>query len=177
MPKDFPVAMPPGNPRLMLALVMGMPIVIVVALMVFGVGGGRPVPPIFAALMPAIFVVMFFVLDRAMRRRSIAIDNGVLDVAATFYRHRVPVQEIDLDKARVVDLAEHVEWRPFVKTNGYALPGLRAGWFRSRDLTSLFCLVTNRQRVLVLPLRAGGAVLLSAERPTELLAALRLALT
>ncbi len=172
MPKDFPVAEPPGNPRLLLAILMGVPVLIAVALMVFGVGN-RPLSIILPVMLAGLFVAIFFGLGHMMERRSIALDNGVLDIGATLYRRRVPVHEIDLDKARVVDLSEHVEWRPFVKTNGFSLPGLHAGWFRSRNLTSLFCLVTNRQRVLVLPLRAGGAVLLSAEKPTELLNALR----
>ena len=172
MSTDFPVAEPPGNRRLMLAIITGIPVLIVIGMLILGVGN-RPLPIMVPVLVVAVFVLMFFVLGRAMQRRSIVLDNGVLEILATFYRHRVPVQEIDLEKARVVDLAEHVEWRPFVKTNGYSLPGLHAGWFRSRNLTSLFCLVTNRQRVLVLPLRSGGAVLLSAERPTDLLNALR----
>jgi Bacterial PH domain len=172
MRRDFPVAVPPGNPRLLLVLVTGIPILTVIGLLIFGVRN-RPLPIMVPVMVAGVFVLMFFVLGRAMQRRSITLDDGVLDILATFFRHRVPLQDIDLEKSRVVDLAEHGEWRPFVKTNGYSLPGISAGWYRSRDLTSLFCLVTNRQRVLVLPLRAGGAVLLSAERPTELLNALR----
>ena len=175
MRKEFAVTAPPRDPRWFLALVMGLPMV--GAAVVIGLSGigGRSILPVVGALVATIFLVTFLLLGWAGKRRAIAIDDGALDVLATFYRRRVPVQDIDLDKARIIDLREHAEWRPRLKTNGYALPGLSAGWFRTRDWTSLFCIVTDRQRVLVLPLRAGDAVLLSVERPTELLNALRAA--
>ncbi len=176
MPKFFPVAKPPHDPRWFLALLLAIPMIIALAI-VFVIGAhdhGR-VALLVVVANTAIFVLVIVLLGWAAKRRSIALDDGVLDVLATFYHRRVPIQDIDLDQARVVDLREHGELGPFIKTNGYGLPGLRAGWFRSRDWTSLFCLITNRQRVLLLPLRAGGALLLSAARPTELLDALRAA--
>ncbi len=60
-----------------------------------------------------------------------------------------------------------------LKTNGFSLPGLKAGHFRLRNLGKAFCLVTDRTRVLILPLRNGGMVLLSPARPADVLARLR----
>lgn len=175
MRKNFAVTAPSRDPRWLLGLMMGLPMLVAVLGIGLSHNAQRPATLLVGALVGMVFLVTFLVLGWATKRRAIAIDDGALDVLATFYRRRVPVQDIDLDKARIIDLREHAEWRPRLKTNGYALPGLSAGWFRTRDLTSLFCMVTDRQRVLVLPLRAGGAMLLSAERPTELLNALRAA--
>jgi hypothetical protein len=172
MRKNFPVADPPRDPRWMIGLLLGMPLLVVFALGPLRVGN-RPMPIAVAALIAMIFLTAFLVLGWAAKRRAIALDDGVLDVLATFYRRRVPVQDIDLDASRVIDLRERSEWRPWIKTNGYAMPGLYAGWFRSRNWTRLFCLVTDRQRVLLLPLRAGGALLLSPVRPIDVLVALR----
>ena len=174
MRKNFPVTDPPRDPRWMIGLLMGLPLLVALGLGLFHVGK-RPIPMAIGVLFTAIFLVVFLVLGWAAKRRAIALDDGVLDVLATFYRRRVPVQEIDLDASRVIDLGERGEWRPWIKTNAYAMPGLYAGWFRSRNWTKLFCLVTDRQRVLLLPLRAGGALLLSAAKPTDVLAALRTA--
>ena len=44
---------------------------------------------------------------------------------------------------------------------------------RLRNLGKAFCLVTDRTRVLTLPLRDGGLVLVSPARPGDLLATLR----
>jgi hypothetical protein len=120
-------------------------------------------------------VLAFLLL--AMRRRSVELRDGVLDVRATLYRKRVAVTELDLERARVVNLAERTELRPWLKSNGMSMPGFRAGHFRLRgDFGKAFCLLTQRERVLWLPLRDGKQqFLLSLERPQALLDALRAA--
>jgi len=120
-----------------------------------------------------IFILTTALLWWAVQRRRIVLANGVLDITATFYRRKLPVAAFDLDKARVINLDEHGEWRPFLKTNGLGMPGLRAGWFRSRGFVKMFCLLTARERVLVLPESTGGATLLSIANPSALLDALR----
>lgn len=112
-------------------------------------------------------------LGWAMRRRRILLDNRQLHVHATLYTKKLAVEAIDLDKARVVSLEEHTDLKPRLKTNGFGMPGLQAGHFRLRNLTRAFCLITDRTRVLALPLRDGGLVLVSPERPADLLARLR----
>ena len=112
-------------------------------------------------------------LSWAMRRQRILLDNRELQVQATFYSRKLPADAIDVDKARVVSLDEYTEYKPGLKTNGFALPGFQAGHFRLRNLSKAFCLVTDRSRVLVLPLRDGGLLLLSPTRPADLLARLR----
>jgi len=58
-----------------------------------------------------------------------------------------------------------------------SMPGFHAGHFRLRgDFGKAFCLLTQRDRVLWLPLRDGKQqFLLSLERPQALLDALRAA--
>ena len=113
----------------------------------------------------------------AMKRRSVALVGGVLDVRAALFRERTPIVDIDLKRARVVDLAEHIDLRPAVKTMGMSMPGFQAGRFRLRGhLAKAFCLITDRQRVLWLPLQNGNdQLLLSIERPQALLDALHAA--
>ncbi|MCD7100353.1 PH domain-containing protein [Stenotrophomonas sp. MMGLT7] len=112
-------------------------------------------------------------LSLALRRRRIAIDGTRLRVASTFYTRRIAVRELDLDRARIVDLAEHDEFAPRLKINGYGLPGLRSGHYRLRNGVRAFCLLTDSERVLVLPQRDGRCLLLSPEKPQALLARLR----
>ena len=111
----------------------------------------------------------------AMRRRSVALVGGVLDVKAALFRERTPVADLDLERARVVDLGDRIDLRPAVKTMGMSMPGFHAGRFRLRGkLVKAFCLITDRQRVLWLPLRNGkDQLLLSVDRPQTLLDALR----
>lgn len=127
--------------------------------------------------LPAV-VIMTLVLGLSlltMKRRSVTLVGGTLDVRAALFRERTPIADIDLERARLVDLAEHQDLRPAVKTTGMSLPGFHAGRFRLRGkLAKAFCLITDRQRVLWLPLHNGkDQLLLSVERPQDLLDALR----
>ena len=133
----------------------------------------RTPPPLAAWLAIPLVLAIGVVLTLALRRRRIVLDNRELQVAATFYTKKLAVEAIDLDKARILSLEEHTDLAPMLKTNGFSLPGLKAGHFRLRNLTKAFCLVTDRTRVLTLPLRGGGMVLLSPARPADLLARLR----
>ena len=132
-----------------------------------------PAPPRIAWLTVPFVLAVGAVLALAMRRRRIVLDHRTLRVEATFYTKTLPVESIDLDKARVLSLEEHTDLAPMLKTNGFSLPGFKAGHFRLRNLGKAFCLMTDRTRVLTLPLRDGGLVLVSPARPGDLLATLR----
>lgn len=117
--------------------------------------------------------VLTAVLSWAFFRRRIHLQGRELEVVSTFYRKRVAVDAMQLDQARVVDLAEHGSLTPVIKTNGYAMPGFKSGHYRLRDRSKAFCLLTDASRVLYLPLRDGSALVISPDKPRELLAALQ----
>jgi hypothetical protein len=130
-----------------------------------------------SGIAPALVVIplVLAMLLLAMKRRSVKLRDGVLEVRAALFRHRVAVGQLDLARARVVDLRERTELRPVLKTGGMSVIGFAAGHFRLREkFGKAFCLLTDRQRVLWLPLRDGKTqLLLSLERPQALLDALR----
>lgn len=119
-------------------------------------------------LVGGLTAVIGFALLLTATRRSVRYDSGVLDIRATLYRRKIALDQIDLAQARVLDLREHPEFRPWLKTNGFAAPGLAAGHFRDRRKNRLFCLVTD-PRVLMLPLVDGKRVLISFRRPAAAL--------
>ncbi|HWS77442.1 MAG TPA: PH domain-containing protein [Thermomonas sp.] len=110
-----------------------------------------------------------------LKRKRVGLEGDRLHVVAGLFSHTVAVGAIDLQRARIVDLAERTELRPAIKTFGMSLPGYQAGHFRLRaKLGKAFCLVTDTRRVLWLPLRDGKQqLLLSLEQPQALLEALR----
>lgn len=168
--QEFPVA--PLNAAAWWWLWIPMLLAVAMAVVAMTMESRTPPP---AALWLAIPFLLFVGggLSWAMRRLRIVLDNRELQVRATFYSKKLSLETIDLDKARVLNLEEHTDLKPGFKTNGFSLPGLRAGHFRLRNLTKAFCLVTDHTRVLALPLRTGGMLLLSPTRPTDLLAHLR----
>src|SRR3546814_20675663 len=68
-----------------------------------------------------------------MRRDQVTLDGDGLAIRTTFYSRKLGWSELQLPQARVVDLDEHTELQPMLKTNGTSLPGLRSGWFRLRN--------------------------------------------
>ena len=121
--------------------------------------------------MPVLLAILAL-LWVALTRRRVRLDGGILEVAAGLNTHRVPVADIDDRAARIVDLDEHVQLRPGLKSFGTSAPGYHAGSFRLRDGQPAFVLLTGRQRVLLLPVRPGKRLLLSLEHPQQLLDAL-----
>jgi len=106
-------------------------------------------------------------------RRQAAFNGQRIRVRATWFGRESPVSDFLLDQARVVDLREHLEFKPRFKTMGYQLPGLWCGNFRLRDGRKAFCLVTDPARVLVLPHADGRVWLLSLQHPQPVLDILR----
>lgn len=119
-------------------------------------------------------LIFGFGLLRALRRMRVCVSNGVLEMRGPMQRERVAAGDLDLAQARIVDLQLEKALRPRLKTGGVSLPGVAAGHFRGRPFSQrLFCLLTRRERVLLLPERGGRRLLLSLERPQALLDALR----
>ena len=112
-------------------------------------------------------------LDRMLKRHRLLLDAGGLEIATTFYKQHVAFTELKLDAARVIRLDEHPDLKPLLKSNGYALPGFRSGWFRLRNWQKAFVATSDGERVLWLPTSRGFGLLLQPRDPQRLLERLR----
>lgn len=170
-PRIFEVSPSPGHALPMLVGLFLLPLIGIGIAMATGEQSTdlRQMWPVLLVL-PAVFGLLLL----AFRRREVALQDGVLVVRAGLHTRKVAVAALDLDAARVVDVREQTQLRPALKTSGMSLPGFHAGAFRMRDrLSKGFYLLTDPQRVLWLPQRNGGALLLSLVQPQQLLDALR----
>lgn len=164
--RDFPVAA--ANPWSLLWI--WIPLIAVSVILICSRGQATGLANIAASGFHLLFLLALgAALTWAYGRRRIALQGLELQVTATLYRKRVLIDAMDLANARIVDLAEHTDLRPLFKTNGFGMPGFSAGHFRLRDLRKVFCLLTDRSRVLALPLRDGTLLLISPEKPQDLL--------
>ena len=112
-------------------------------------------------------------LDRMLKRHRLLLDAAGIEIATTFYRQRMAFADLRIDSARVVRLDEHPDLKPLLKSNGYALPGFRSGWFRLRDWQKAFVATSDGERVLWLPTARGYGLLLQPRDPQGLLDRLR----
>ena len=152
------------------ALTVGLPIALIGASMAMQQQTDAPAVLIWAA---GVVVLVFVVIDRALHRHRIAVEDGVLEVVTTFYRRKLALAELRLDQARVIDLAERTEFKPMLKTNGASLPGFHSGWFRLRNRSRAFVAIAAGPRVLWLPTTRGYDLLLQPRQPQALLQHLR----
>lgn len=124
---------------------------------------------LFVSLLPVALLVP------ALFRRHVRFDGRTLTVKSAYHTRRTGLEQLDLDGAEIVDLRERKDVRPFLRMFGFSLIGFRAGHYRLRNRRKAFALVTQDDRVLVLPERGGTLLLLSVERPQPLLDDLRAA--
>jgi hypothetical protein len=166
---------PPGKFVLVFLLTLGvmMPLI---ALTSFMLGAHSQRIILLALPGTMIFPLIAGVIAWSMYRRKIRIVDKALQAGA-FGWQRVPMSELDLDTAVVLDLKQHPELQPTFRLAGTSMPGYRSGWFRLRDKRTAYLLLTDWQRVLMLPRRDGKVMLLSPLRPDALLDALRRANT
>ena len=119
----------------------------------------------------AVFVSLLpiAVLIPALRRREVTFDGTTLTVRSAFHTRRREITELDLDGARVVDLDDETAYRPILRMFGFSLIGFHAGHYLLRNRKRAFALLTRLGRTFVLPERDGKLILLSLERPQQLL--------
>lgn len=147
---------------------------VVLALLPFGVVVAFATGSIEAEAMraaQAFFLVLLPIalLIPAVRRREVRFDGTTLTVKSGFHTRRRNVAELDLGAARLADLGEDATLRPVVRMFGFSLIGFHAGHYLLRNRRRAFALLTRLERVLVLPEHDGKLILLSLERPQQLL--------
>ncbi len=162
-----------GKAPVVLAVLFAAVLPIIIAVVaLLQVGAGEMSPVVMLAIQ-GLIAVLTLGMALPMWRREATFDGKHLRVKATFYTRQAPLSDFDLDQARVVDLREHTELKPLLKTNGVGMPGLLAGHFRLRDRRKAFCLVTDPSKVLALPHADGRIWLLGLEHPQAVLDILR----
>jgi hypothetical protein len=173
-----------GHSRMWLfALTVGLPVLATMAGMAmgrtptgeswWGIGnrGGDALIAMLAVALVTGAIALF--LSFMLKRHRLQLDANGIDIATTFYRQHFALADLRLDAARVVRLDEHPQLRPLLKSNGYALPGFRSGWFRLRNWHKAFVATSDGERVLWLPTARGFDLLLQPRDPQRLLQRLR----
>ena len=176
---------PPGTqPRLwMFGLCVLLPVLVTAAMLLavkggdthWNFAGGDPLMVGVAIIGAELLLmsVIWALLDRAMHRHRLTLSADSLEVKTSFYSRLVPLSELKLDEARVIDLDERTEFKPVVKTNGYSVPGFHSGHFRLRNREKAFVAVAGERRALWLPTTRNAGLLLQPQQPDALLNRLR----
>lgn len=120
-------------------------------------------------VLPALFCWMYVVIVNA----RVELGPAGIEFQAPWYGRTIPLAALRADEAEVVSLRGRSPHAFRTRTNGIGLPGLQVGWFRLVSGERALAFLTSRDRVAYVPTRDGYVLLLSLERPEELIAALR----
>ncbi len=106
---------------------------------------------------------------------SYTLTADALTIHDRFYPVTLRAADVDVARLRLVDIAVDREWRPTMRTNGFANAHYRSGWFRVASGQKVRMYRADGTRLLLLPPKGdGAAVLLEVKDPEQFLDALRL---
>ena len=120
----------------------------------------------------AALAAMFLWFAWAATHGTVRLRDGGLQLDVPIYGRVIPVADLDLGAAQVVDLTGDSPLRPRIRSNGLGVPGYGLGWFRLADGSRALTALSRRTGVLHLPTASGYVLLISVEDPQALLAAL-----
>jgi hypothetical protein len=118
--------------------------------------------------------VVAFALMYSPGPPSYTLTADALTIHDRLYPVTLRAADVDVARARLVDIAVDPEWRPTMRTNGFANAHYRSGWFRVANGQEVRMYRADSTRLLLLPPKGDGAtVLLEVKDPGQFLDELR----
>jgi hypothetical protein len=124
------------------------------------------------ALLTVVCAALLYTAHSA-RNSRVRLTDEHLELVGDFWARSIPIRSIRADEGRIVDLGSSSGYAPRRRTFGTGVPGYTSGWFRLQNGEKALLYVTRWDSVVYLPTSLGYSLLLSTERPEELLAAVR----
>lgn len=103
----------------------------------------------------------------------IAVSPQGLEIIGEFFRKAIPMSDLQIAGARIVDLDREPGLRPWLKLYGVGLPGYRSGWYRLHDRQKAVVAVARSNLAVYIPTAKSYAVLVGPDDPAGFLAALQ----
>jgi hypothetical protein len=127
--------------------------------------------PIFLLLI-GVMAIMGVTALGAQQSRVVLTDD-TLRIRGDLYGRSIPIELLNVDSARVVDLRGEPSLQPVSRRMGTGMPGYSAGWFRPRNGARALVYLTARDRVAYVPVADGYVLLLSLRDPDAMIRDLR----
>jgi hypothetical protein len=107
------------------------------------------------------------------RNSRVVLTDSELRIRGDLYGRIIPIDRLDSQRARVVDLRGEPALQPVSRRFGTGMPGYAAGWFRLRNGERALAYLTTRDRVAYVPVSDGYVLLLSVRKADGLIADLK----
>ena len=127
-----------------------------------------PIPPSVWIFLAIIIVIVFLVLLLTIIpviTFSITLTRDQLKASSPIM-FKITVNKKDLTNITTVDLREHPELKPTIRTFGAGLPGYKLGWFRLASGAKAFLAVSS-DKAVVIKLKEDTYVILTPKNINE----------
>ncbi len=121
----------------------------------------------------AFMVGLFGYLFYSSRNMRFEVSEQGLNLTGGLYGRNIPREQLEVTRARALDLDQDRDYGLSSRTNGAGLPGFGAGWFRLRNGEKCLAFVTDAHRVLYVPTTKGYSVMVSVAEPSAMVQALQ----
>jgi len=123
-------------------------------------------------LLVALVILMAYVAHSSRNTRFEITATG-LRIKGNLYGRTIPLQSLQTDQARILNLNQEDRFRFGWRSNGVNVPGFRTGWFRLKTRERALVFVTDQNRVVYIPTRKGYSLMLSVAEPELFMEALK----
>jgi hypothetical protein len=110
-------------------------------------------PVIILCFLAVLIIVVVIIPIYGMTHTKISVGNGFLTVKSTFYGKKIPLNEIDVDGIRKLNLRSDgdKDYRIMLRTNGIGLSGYNVGWMRLHNGHKALVYITDKANVALIP--------------------------
>ena len=113
-----------------------------------------------------LFLVGAFLYAPGPPRYSLSSEG--LAIHDRFYPIALKAAEIEVENMRIVDIETDADWRPTMRTNGFANAHYRSGWFRVACGKKVRMYRARGRNLVLIPLRNGKTpVLVEVDQPQD----------
>ena len=147
--------------------------IIILVLVVLGGAMMFPSAPAAYVLRPAAALVLllaaaFGLLLYRTYGSNVILDGESMSLNVPLYSRTVPYGMIDVEGVSIIDDPDNAALSLAIRTNGVGMPGYLLGSFRTSGGRRAFVALTDRSKIVYVPLTDGSTILLSVENAEDL---------
>jgi hypothetical protein len=86
-----------------------------------------------------------------MKNTSIIITDKNLTIKSLFYSKSIPLEKINVNGLRQLNLQNDKEYNPKIRSNGIGLPNYYVGWMKLNNGNKSLVYLTDRTNVALIP--------------------------
>jgi hypothetical protein len=135
--------------------------------------GGAVVMLVVMFVLFIVLLLLFGHIAYSARQTTFEVSAAGLHISRNLYGRLIPLSELELDQARLINPSVETGFKLKWRTNGIGMPGYMAGWFKLQNGARALAFLTTQNNMVYIPTQKGYCLLLSVAQPDEFISALK----